>query len=160
LCPADPSVKAKSQIFLYASWGNLILKMQHSMTRQAKQKISANLGHHWSKKCLFLCVRRTWVCPSGTQRFCKITLTWVIDFDSSHSVWNVTRVKSSHHFSQYDSSRVRVTKNRDSSGVIGASHAITAAAYNRIKSEVFSATPGSGLDFVFAEKTLLVFCLT
>ena len=49
LCPADPSVKAKSQVFLFASWGNFILKMQHSTTRQAKQKISANLDHHWSK---------------------------------------------------------------------------------------------------------------
>ena len=45
----------------------------------------------------------------------------------------VTRVESfyekrdsSHHFSQHDSSRVRVTKNRDSSRVIDSSHAITA----------------------------------
>jgi len=43
--------------------------------------------------------------------------------DSSHSVKNVTRVESSHHFFQRDSSRVRVTKNRDSS------HAITALSY-------------------------------
>jgi len=46
LCPADPSVKAKSQVYLSASCGKLILKMQHSTTRQAKQKISANLDHH------------------------------------------------------------------------------------------------------------------
>jgi len=46
LCPADPSVKAKFQVFLYASWGNLILKMQHSTTRQAKEKISANIDNH------------------------------------------------------------------------------------------------------------------
>jgi len=36
----------------------------------------------------------------------------------------------------------------------------TPAASNRIKSEVFSAAPGSGLDLVFAEKMLLVVCLT
>ena len=44
----------------------------------------------------------------------------------SHSVKNVTRVESSHHLSQRDSSRIRVTKNRDSSRVIDSSHAITA----------------------------------
>ena len=32
--------------------------------------------------------------------------------DSNHSVKNVTRVETSHHLSQRDSSRVRVTKNR------------------------------------------------
>jgi len=39
-------VKAKSQVYLSASLGKLILKMQHSTTRQAKQKISANLDYH------------------------------------------------------------------------------------------------------------------
>jgi len=129
LCPADPSVKAKSQVSLYASWGHLILKMQHSTTTQAKQKIYANLDHHWSKKRSYLCVQTNWVCPSRTQRFCKN------DSDSSlesstvtrvkHSVKNVTRLESSHHFSHRDSSRVQVTKNRDSSRVIDSSHAIT-----------------------------------
>jgi len=33
-----------SQVSLYANWGHLLLKMQHSTTKQAKQKISANLG--------------------------------------------------------------------------------------------------------------------
>jgi len=93
--------------------------MQRSTTRQAKQKISANLDHHWSKKRLFLCVQTNWVCPSGTQRFGKMTLTLVSShwlwLDSSHSVKNVTRVESRHHFSQRDSSRIRVTKNRHSS---------------------------------------------
>jgi len=81
-------VKAKSQVSLYASWGNLILKMQHSTTRQAKQKISSNLDHHWSKKYSFLCVQRNWVYPSGTQRFCKN------DSDSSFESLSVTRVES------------------------------------------------------------------
>ena len=45
--------------------------------------------------------------------------------ESSHSVKNVTRVESSHYFYQRDSSRVRVTKNRDSSRVIDSSPAIT-----------------------------------
>jgi len=88
-------------------------KMQHSTTRQAKQNISANLDHHWCNKCSFLCVQTNWVCPPGTQRFCKS------DSDSSLESLTVTRVESSHYFSQRDSSRVRVTKNRDSS------HAIT-----------------------------------
>jgi len=34
------------QVCLYASWGHLIVKMQHSTTRQLKQKISPNLDHH------------------------------------------------------------------------------------------------------------------
>jgi len=70
LCPADPSVKAKSQVSLYVSWGHVILNMQYSTTGQAKQKISANLDYHWSKKkCSFLCVQTNWFCPSRTQRF-------------------------------------------------------------------------------------------
>jgi len=110
--PTDPSVKAKFQVCLYTSWGHLILKMKHSTTRQSKQKISPNLDHHWSKNSSFLCVQTNWVCSSGTQRLCKndsdsslksLTVTWV---ESSHSVKNVTRVESSHHFFQRDSSRV------------------------------------------------------
>ena len=38
----------------------------------------------------------------------------------------MTRVELSHHFSQRDSSRARVTKNCDSSRVIDSSHAMTA----------------------------------
>jgi len=87
-------------------------------SRQATQKICANLDNHWSKKCLFLCVQTNWVCPSGTQRFYK--------YDSSLESFTVTRVESSHYFFQRDSSRVRVTKNRDSNRVIDSSHAITA----------------------------------
>jgi len=55
LCPAGPSVKANSLVYLHASWGLLILEMLHSATRQTKQKICVNLDHHWSKKCSFLC---------------------------------------------------------------------------------------------------------
>ena len=68
-----------------------------------------------------------WICPSGTQRFCKN------DSDSSPESLIVSRVilwktwlDSSHHFSQRDLSRVRVNKNRDSSRVIDSSYAITA----------------------------------
>ena len=70
--------ESKISGLLYASWGNVILKMQHSTTRQTKQKISANLDHHWSEKCCFLYVQTNWICPSRTQRFCKY------DSDSSH----------------------------------------------------------------------------
>jgi len=118
LCPADPSVKAKSQVYLSASCGKLILKMQHSTTRQAKQKISANLDHHWRKKCSFLSMHTNRVC---LRDFVKMALTRV----SSHWLWLEssrvilwkTWLDSSHHFSQRDSSGVRVTKNRDSSRV-------------------------------------------
>jgi len=51
--------------------------------------------------------------------FAKMTLTRVSShwlwLESSHSVKNVTRVELNHHLSQRDSSRVRVTKNRESS---------------------------------------------
>jgi len=61
--------------------------------------------------------------------FAKMTLTRVSSqwswLESSHSVKNVNRHESSHHLSQRDSIRVRVTKNRDSSRVIDSSHAIT-----------------------------------
>ena len=89
--------------------------MQHCTTRQTKQKIFANLDHHWSKKCSFLCVQTKWVCPSETQRFCKN------DSGSSLESLTVTRVES--FCEKRDSSRVtiflnvtrvRVTKNRDS----------------------------------------------
>jgi len=98
--PTDPSVKAKSQVCLYASRGHLILKMQHSTTRQSKQKISPNLGHHWSKKSLFLCVKTNWICASGTQRFCKN------DSDPSLESLIVTRVESI--CKKRDSSRVTI----------------------------------------------------
>ena len=120
-------MKAKSQVCFYAIWEHLILKMQHSATRQSKQKISPNLDNHWSKKSSFLCVQTNWVCPSGTQRFSKNdsdSSHWLW-LESSHSVKNVTRAESSHYCIQRDSSRVRVTKNRDSSRVIDLSHAIT-----------------------------------
>ena len=54
--------------------------------------------------------------------FVKMAWIWVsshwLRLESSHSVKNVTRVKSSNHLSQGVSSRVRVTKNRDSSHTI------------------------------------------
>jgi len=101
MCPAQPSVRAKSQVSFYASWGNFILKMQHCTTRQAKTENFRQLN---------------WVCPSGNLRFCKtdsdanlesLTVTRV---PSTHSVKNVTRVVLSYLISQRDSSRVRVTK--------------------------------------------------
>jgi len=45
LCSADPS-ESKVSGPQYTSWGHLILEMQHSMTRQAKQTIYTNLDHH------------------------------------------------------------------------------------------------------------------
>jgi len=60
-------------------------------------------------KKLGLLIQRLW-------DFAKMTLTRV----SSHWLW----LDSSHHLSQPDSSRVRVTKNHDSSRVNDSSHAI------------------------------------
>jgi len=100
--------------------------------RLVRRKWSCSNMHdddHWSKKSLFLCVQTSWVCPSGTQGFCKDVS------DSTLEPLTVTRFESlcekcdskesSYHFSQRDSSRVWGTKNRDSSRVIDSSHAIT-----------------------------------
>ena len=122
IVPYWPSVKAKSQV-----WGHLILKMQHSTTRQTKHKICANLEHHWSIKCSFLCVQTNWVCPSGTQRYCKndcdssrvnLWKTWL---ESSRVTIFLTWLESSpsHHKSWLDSRRV-----------IDSSHAITVGNHN------------------------------
>jgi len=94
--------------------------MQHSRTRQVKQKICANLDNHWSIKCSFLCVQTNWVRPSGTQRYCKD------DSYLSLESLTVTRVESSHHFfSTWLESSPR-HHNRDSSRIIDSSYAITA----------------------------------
>jgi len=84
--PCWPLSESKVSGLPFCKLGKLILKMQHSTTRQAKQKISANRDHHWSKKCLFLCVQTNWLYPSGTQRFCKN------DSDSSLESLTVTRL--------------------------------------------------------------------
>jgi len=54
--------------------------------------------------------------------------------ESSHLIKNVTRVESSQETAERDSSRVRVTKNRDSSRVIDSSHDITAKLQNKSSS--------------------------
>jgi len=66
------------------------------------------------------------VCPSGAQRFCKndSDSSYWLWFESSHSVKNVARVDSSHHFSQCNSSRVRVIQNRDSIRVTLSLHTV------------------------------------
>ena len=59
-------------------------------------------------------MQMNWVRPSENQRFCKMTLTRV----SSHWLWLESfceKRDSSHDYSQCNSSRVRATKNRDSS---------------------------------------------
>jgi len=97
---ADPSVTAESQVCLFASRGHLIVEIQHSTTRQSKQKISTKHDHHWSKKSSFLCVQTNWVCPSRIQRFCKN------DSDSSLESLTVTRVES--FCEKRDSNRVTI----------------------------------------------------
>ena len=87
----------------------LILKMWHRTTSQAKQKICANLDHHWSKNAHFFKCTRSGFVYQELRDFVKMTLTRV------PSLW--LWLESSHHFSQRDSSRVRVTRNRDSSWV-------------------------------------------
>jgi len=91
LCPADSLVKAKSQVYLCASWGHFILKMQRGTTRQSKQKICVHLDHPSSKKWSFLCVQTNWVVHQELRNFVKITLTRVESFCEKRD-W--TRVES------------------------------------------------------------------
>jgi len=71
-----------------------------------------------AKYAHFFVRKRTGFVRQRLRDFVKMTLTRI----SSHCIW----LKSSHHLSQHDSSRVRVAKNRDSSRVIDSSRAITA----------------------------------
>ena len=115
--------------------------------KQSLRSTSVRVGDTWSLKCSIArrdsqnrALRQSWlslkqkahfflckgICLSEAQRFCKN------DSDSSLESLVVIRVESfcekrasSHQFSQRDLSRVRVTKNRDSSRVIDLSHAIT-----------------------------------
>ena len=106
-----PSVKAKAQVYVCASWGHLVLEMWRSTTRQSKQKICANLDHHWSKKCSFLCVQTNWVCLSEAQRFCKngsVSSYWLW-LESRHSVKNVTRVTIFLNVTRIESESPKIT---------------------------------------------------
>ena len=76
--------------------------------------ISINAG---PKNDHFFVCKQTGFVNQRLWGFEKMTLIRV----SSHWLW----LESSHHLSQHDSSRAKVTKNRDSSRVIDSSHAIT-----------------------------------
>ena len=89
-------------------WGQA--KLCNSTIRQSKQKICANLDHHWSKKmlliiteakkCSILCVQTNWVCPPEAQWFCKNDSESSLEsliangVESSHAVKIVTRAES------------------------------------------------------------------
>ena len=94
--------------------------LKSSIAWQAKQKTSANLDHHWSKKCLFLCVQTNWVCPSGFQRFSKN------DSDSSWVILCETWLELSpnHQISWLESLPNNQISWLESSWVIDSSHAI------------------------------------
>jgi len=111
--------KSKISGLPLCKFGNLILKIQHSITRQAKQKISGNLIITEAKNAYFFVFKRTGLVHQEPRDFVKMTLIRVSSHwlwrESSHSIINVTRVESNHHFSQLDPSQVRITQNRDTS---------------------------------------------
>ena len=92
LCSADPSVKAKAQISLYASWGNSVLKMQHSTTRQEKQKILSSLKQ---KMLISLCANELSLSIKNSEILTNDADSshWLW-LESSHSVKNVIHVES------------------------------------------------------------------
>jgi len=81
--------------------------MQHSTTRQAKQKTCANLDHHLSKKMLIsLCANKLGLSIRNSE---ILTLTPVL----SHWLWLMTLTRVSSHWLWLDSSHS--VKKRDSS---------------------------------------------
>jgi len=78
-----------------------------------------------AKNAHFFVCKRTGFVHQELKDIVKMTLTRVIDCDSSRFILWKTWLESNHHFSQRDSSWVRVTTDHDSSRVIDSSHAIT-----------------------------------
>jgi len=109
-----------------SSWANQRKSRSDDHRLDGKNKqICAILDRLWNKKSSFLFAQTNWVCSSEAQSFKKMTLTRVIQCDTSRVILWKSWLKSSHYFSQRDSSRVRVTKNCNSSRVTESSHAIT-----------------------------------
>ena len=84
-----------------------------------------------AKHAHFFVCKRTGFAHQELKDIVKITLIRVIDCDSSRVILWKTWLESNHHFSQRDSSWVRVTTNHDSSRVIDSSHAITGNRFYR-----------------------------
>jgi len=82
--------------------------------KSQNRKFAAILVITGPKNDHFCVCKQTGFVDQRLWDFAKITLTRV---ESSHSVKSVNRLESSHHLSQRDSNRVRVTKNRESSRV-------------------------------------------
>ena len=121
LCPSGRSVKSKFQVYIYASYECLTLRIYSSITRLESQnrKFPPILIITGPKNDHFFVCKQTRFVDQGSE----ILQTWlwleyrVIDC-------GLSRVES--FCEKRDSSRVRVTKNRVSSWVIDSSHAITA----------------------------------
>ena len=121
LCPSGPTVKANLrstsvQVMNTSHLGYSITRLESQNRKFAP--ISIITG---PKNDHFFVCKQTGFVNQRLWDFANMTLTRVSShwlwLESSHSVKNVTRVESGHHLSQCDSSRVRVTKNRDSSRV-------------------------------------------
>jgi len=82
-----------------------------------------------TKNAHFFVCRQTRFVHHRLRNFVKMTLTRVFDCDSCWVILWKRWLDSSHHFSQHDSSRVRVIKNRDSSHTIKAAHLWGAAGH-------------------------------
>ena len=114
-------MKEKSQVYLCASWGDWSLKSSIERLDKQHRKFATILIITEAKIALFFKCTRSGFVYQKLRDFVKMTLTRVSShclwLELSHSVKNVTRLESSNHFSQRDSSRVQVTKNRDLSRV-------------------------------------------
>jgi len=122
VCPADSPAKEKSQVYLRASWCARSINCSKGRLDRQNRKFAPILVITEAKNAFFFkCTRSGFVYQE--LRDCRK------DSDSSRVesfCGKRDSVESSHHFSQRYPSRVRVTKNRDSSRVIDSSHTITA----------------------------------
>jgi len=91
LCPTEPSVKAKSQVYLYAKWGHISLKCSIAKIDRQNRKFAQ-----------ILIIKRTGFVHQELKDIVKMTLTRVSDCYSNRDILssrvtifiNVTRVES------------------------------------------------------------------
>ena len=137
VCPSDPQLKENlrsTSVQVMNTW-----PLGYSMTRRESQNrkfapiliITGPKNDHF-----FVCKQtgfvnqRLWDSPK--MILTRVSSHWLCLESSRVILWK-TWLEASHHFSQRDSSRDRVTKSRDSSRVIDSSHAITDDRRKKIK---------------------------
>ena len=114
-------MKGKSQVYICASWGHLILKCSIAQLDKQKRKFAPILTITEAQNAHFFVCKRNGFVHQELEDIVKMTLTRVKSFCKKRD--------SSHHFTQHDLTRVRVTINRDSSWVESLTRVTLSLAY-------------------------------